>query len=34
VTVVITSSLSLVTPALLGMGNFGISGRSTMLVNH
>jgi hypothetical protein len=34
VTVVITSSLSLVTPALLGMSNYGISGRSTMLVNH
>jgi hypothetical protein len=34
VTVVITSSLSLVTPSLLGMGNFGVAGRSTMLVNH
>jgi len=34
VTVVITSTLSLVTPSLLGMGNYAISGRSTMLVNH
>jgi hypothetical protein len=34
VTVVITSSLSLVTPSLLGMGNFAVTGRSTMLVNH
>jgi hypothetical protein len=34
VTVVISSSLSLVTPALLGISNFSVSGRSTMLVNH
>jgi hypothetical protein len=34
VTVVVTSNISLVAPALLGMGSFAITGRSTMLVNH
>ena len=34
VTIVVTSNISLVAPALLGMGSFAISGNSTMLVNH
>jgi Flp pilus assembly protein TadG len=34
VTVTITSQLGLVTPALLGMTSFGVSGSSTMVVNH
>jgi TadE-like protein len=34
VTVVITSHVNLVAPALLGMSSFTLSGSSTMLVNH
>jgi hypothetical protein len=34
VTVVITSRVDLVVPALLGRSGFDLSGSSTMLVNH
>ena len=34
VTVVVTSTVNLVTPGLLGMSSFSLSGSSTMLVNH
>jgi Flp pilus assembly protein TadG len=34
VTVVVTSHVNLVTGALLGLGNYGVRGSSTMLVNH
>jgi Flp pilus assembly protein TadG len=34
VTVVVTSSINLITPAILGVSSFSISGSSTMTVNH
>jgi hypothetical protein len=34
VTVVMTSAVSLVVPALLGLSSFNLSGSSTMVVNH
>jgi Flp pilus assembly protein TadG len=34
VTVVVTSQINLVTPTLLGLSNFTVSGTSTMVVNH
>jgi len=34
VTVVMTSTVSLVVPSLLGMSSFNLSGSSTMVVNH
>jgi len=34
VTVVVSSSVTLFTPSLLGMSSFSVSGTSTMLVNH
>jgi Flp pilus assembly protein TadG len=34
VTVVMTSTVNLVVPALLGMSSFNLSGSSTMVVNH
>jgi Flp pilus assembly protein TadG len=34
ITVVVTSTVSLVVPALLGQSSFNISGSSTMVVNH
>jgi hypothetical protein len=34
VTVVVTSSVNLVVPALLGQSSINVSGSSTMVVNH
>lgn len=34
VTVAVTSRINLITPSLLGMGGFGISSATTMVVNH
>jgi hypothetical protein len=34
VTVLITSGVNLITPALLGVSSFNLSGSATMLVNH
>ncbi len=34
ITVVLSSTVTLVTASLLGMSSFGVSGSSTMLVNH
>lgn len=34
VTIVVTSTVNLATPAILGMSSFTLSGSSTMLVNH
>jgi hypothetical protein len=34
ITVTITSTVNLITPALLGVSSFGVSGSSTMVINH